>query len=128
MKIDELVGKSLAAAVATIVMGWEYRRCLDVEWWCDTDGFGRHTTDSFRPDLNIAQAWEVLLSLQGWRAHVWQDVDRLWWVRLDHVNSLTGTIPILPDGSLAPPVRPSIESHVDFGVAACRAALSAVEA
>lgn len=60
MKIDELVGKSLAAAVATIVMGWEYRRCLDVEWWCDTDGFGRHTTDSFRPDLNIAQAWEVL--------------------------------------------------------------------
>lgn len=120
----ELTGE-LAAAVAEKVMGWS--RVSHSERWFNEDDTAPWVRD-FRPDLNIAQAWDVLLSLQGWRAHVWQDVDRLWWVRLDHVNSLTGTIPILPDGSLAPPVRPSIESHVDFGVAACRAALSAVEA
>ncbi len=82
----------------------------------------------FRPDRDIATAWEALLSLKDWRLHIWQDIDGPFLVRLDHINTLLCTIPVLPDGSLAPPIRSIVESDESFCLAACRAAIAAVEA
>lgn len=58
-------GAALAAEVATKVMGWHKARMSshpsNPEFWFDSDDNWRAGVDGYRPDLNIAQAWEVFL-------------------------------------------------------------------
>lgn len=62
---DELTGAELAAAVAERVMGWT--RVRHSERWFNDDDTAPWIAD-FRPDLNIAQAWEVVDRMKslGW--------------------------------------------------------------
>ena len=64
---SELTGAALAEAVAVKVMGWrrdDWSSYADGPRWLWTGGgpldLGKYTrVADFRPDLNIAQAWEV---------------------------------------------------------------------
>lgn len=71
MNIDELTGKAMAAAVAEKVMGWTLEtqrggihgaRDAAGNFHVWSDGMEMFS-NYFRPDLSIAQAWEVLLYL-----------------------------------------------------------------
>ena len=61
--IEQLTGSALAAAVAVKVMGW---RRLGVAWLNGphADHHAASVID-FRPDLNIAQAWEVVEKMKA---------------------------------------------------------------
>ena len=80
---DELKGEELVAAVAEMrgrQMEWSRRESLSFIWWRDADGFTRMTIpkkkgdppQNYRPDKNIAQAWE--LDGEGWQ---WEFSERL---------------------------------------------------
>ena len=73
-EIDELEGKELAEAVA-LSRGWRQHRHNDnSHWWWKT-GDGRLVCEvaDYRPDLNIAQAWELDGERLFWRfgEHWW---------------------------------------------------------
>ena len=66
MTIDELEGAELAAdvAVAQGLKYWKDFEVTPVAWWAKADGTAFCTVAKYRPDRDIAQAWE--LDGEGW--------------------------------------------------------------
>jgi len=66
MEVSEEAGMKLAARVATEVMGWrEGEAHFDPEmpaslWWFDANDERQHRMSLWRPDLNVAQAMDVV--------------------------------------------------------------------
>lgn len=58
METTELTGEALVAAVAEKVMGWQMFQMNDLPVWM-LNGASQCPCYHFRPDLNIAQAWEA---------------------------------------------------------------------
>ena len=66
MTIDELEGAELAAdvAVAQGLKYWKDFEVTPVAWWAKADGTAFCTVAKYRPDRDIAQAWD--LDGEGW--------------------------------------------------------------
>jgi hypothetical protein len=125
-EIDALEGEALAAAVAEWVMGWA-KDCYDPpdshrpRWgWWDEEGRSPHTVGGWRPDRDIAQAFEA--------------VDRIaalhpgWWFSLEEYDNMRDKPKHRAWRAMWQALRGmSVWSdHADRCVAICRACLKAV--
>jgi len=117
-------GPELAAAIAVEVMG--YRLCDGVPWpcgkpyryWMAPDGSTRDEKD-WRPDFNIAAAWDVLekLRVDGWWRMLEGDDDS-WICRIQERG----------DPHNNPELISVYAEALGAPLAICRAALAAVRA
>ena len=67
MTIDELEGEELAAdvAVAQGLKYWKDFEVTPVAWWAKADGTAFCTVAKYRPDRDIAQAWELVEEMRS---------------------------------------------------------------
>lgn len=111
---DELTGEALATDIAQRVMGYWITYDLDhYGWWTDGRRFICHQ-DEYRPDRDIATAWEVRSAM----------IARGWAVEITTDNSCIMEWGIPEDADYIPIAKRSDNA----ATAICRAALAAVEA
>ena len=89
-EIDELEGKALAEVVA-LSQGWTKNKPHPrrIQEWLGADGrWNKLYVSSYRPDLNIAQAWELVEKARadGWLIGVHTHLDEYQVILARHIS------------------------------------------